>query len=617
MTDRYKNLPWDEAWELSRMLRIYDGLKSKSRPDYIFIGKDRDYYERALSSPRRTKSMFLPGSYRPIMGGSPATYFIKNSGSDANDGLSDANAWQTVSKIETETFAAGDIIQLNRGDTWNENFRMNSSGAEGSPITIQPYGSGAKPVINGVSPGGTGNATIYMSAETDVIISNLKVTTFAKTNSRGVYFDGSSLRCTAEYLDVVGDDTDGTFGIRFVDSAGGIAQFNDISTVSQGVILTRNVSYTDVWPGYIGHNTVHDATDQNPESGDLIIVSTDGDFTGMLIEHNDVSGWQEDGFDLSLSNGIVQFNTVHDAGVVDGQGKVGIKILNADEGKVTIRYNHLHTIDGVGTFSGTGIVNDGEALIHNNLIHDITVSGSGLGIGISKSNTFDSEIYNNTIVQCADRGMNIASGGAVTLHNNICEGTAVDIRVAGSTVTGGFNCLVNDAAVTVASGSYSGGSDDLGSTDPLFTDSANNVFTLTDGSPCVGAGKEVGITQDFAGDPVPIPPGGVPDIGAYELQTVVAGAPGPTVKTGSGQKSVLDLARDQRFRDDRQREWLEHVQVVETEMWARNREVNRARDKSRTRKVPKISPEFERIANKKEKVVEYEAKIYRKPEEKK
>lgn len=77
------------------------------------------------------------------------TYYVSNAGSDAAAGTSPAAAWETISKVNGETFSAGDSILFNRDDVWRETLVPPSSGSSGSPITFGAYGSGSKPRITG------------------------------------------------------------------------------------------------------------------------------------------------------------------------------------------------------------------------------------------------------------------------------------------------------------------------------------------------------------------------------------------------------------------------------------------------------------------------------------
>src|SRR3972149_11519392 len=76
-----------------------------------------------------------------------ATYHVKNGGSDAADGLSDANAWETISKVNGSSFSAGDSILFKKGSTWREQLTVPSSGSAGNPITFGAYGTGGNPII--------------------------------------------------------------------------------------------------------------------------------------------------------------------------------------------------------------------------------------------------------------------------------------------------------------------------------------------------------------------------------------------------------------------------------------------------------------------------------------
>ena len=77
-------------------------------------------------------------------------FYVKNTGSDSNTGLSDAQAWQTLNKINITTFQAGDTILFNRGDTFRGYLWItNENGSAANSITFDAYGSGNKPRIWG------------------------------------------------------------------------------------------------------------------------------------------------------------------------------------------------------------------------------------------------------------------------------------------------------------------------------------------------------------------------------------------------------------------------------------------------------------------------------------
>jgi hypothetical protein len=78
------------------------------------------------------------------------TYYVSSSsGSDSNSGTAANAAWQTMAKVNARTFQAGDSILLKRGDVWNESLVPASSGASGSPITFDAYGTGSAPNLTG------------------------------------------------------------------------------------------------------------------------------------------------------------------------------------------------------------------------------------------------------------------------------------------------------------------------------------------------------------------------------------------------------------------------------------------------------------------------------------
>ncbi len=81
---------------------------------------------------------------------SATTYYVSSSsGNDANGGTSSLTAWQTIAKVNSQTFLPGDSILFRRGDIWNESLVPPSSGAAGNPITFDAYGTGPAPNFTG------------------------------------------------------------------------------------------------------------------------------------------------------------------------------------------------------------------------------------------------------------------------------------------------------------------------------------------------------------------------------------------------------------------------------------------------------------------------------------
>ncbi|MEM2111472.1 MAG: hypothetical protein QXX08_06305, partial [Candidatus Bathyarchaeia archaeon] len=76
-----------------------------------------------------------------------ATYYIDAThGLDTNDGTSPDTAWQTLSKASAPPVTSGDTIYLKRGETWTGTTLTPATGT-----TIDAYGSGNKPIIDGNS----------------------------------------------------------------------------------------------------------------------------------------------------------------------------------------------------------------------------------------------------------------------------------------------------------------------------------------------------------------------------------------------------------------------------------------------------------------------------------
>jgi hypothetical protein len=83
------------------------------------------------------------------------TYYVSPTGSDSNSGLSPESPWQSLSKVDSTTFAPGSTILFQDGGQWYDQLTATSSGTTSAPITYGSYGSGTQPIFwgsNVVSP---------------------------------------------------------------------------------------------------------------------------------------------------------------------------------------------------------------------------------------------------------------------------------------------------------------------------------------------------------------------------------------------------------------------------------------------------------------------------------
>ena len=74
------------------------------------------------------------------------TYYVSASGNNSNTGLTEASSWQTISKINSFNFTTNDVILFKRGDTFYGSITIRQHS-----LTYGAYGTGAKPVISGLS----------------------------------------------------------------------------------------------------------------------------------------------------------------------------------------------------------------------------------------------------------------------------------------------------------------------------------------------------------------------------------------------------------------------------------------------------------------------------------
>ena len=130
--------------------------------------------------------------------GFSATYYVSSSGNDSNSGLSTSLPWKTLGKVNASTFVPGDQILFNRGDSFYGSLTISQSGTSGSRIVYGAYGTGAQPIITGLTAvtswtnlGGniweSTNAVTSLSTLNVVVINGVN-TGMGRTPNTGYYY---------------------------------------------------------------------------------------------------------------------------------------------------------------------------------------------------------------------------------------------------------------------------------------------------------------------------------------------------------------------------------------------------------------------------------------------
>ncbi|MFU1795511.1 hypothetical protein ACM1RC_16730 [Paenibacillus azoreducens] len=494
------------------------------------------------------------------------TYYVDNvSGDDGNAGTNPETAWKSLAKVNATTFAPGDHILFKAGGSWQGQLWPKGSGMEGSPIVIDMYGTGGKPLIAGVT---SELQTVFLKNQEYWEISNLEVTNPSsepftrdwkgkRGERRGVYVlneeKGILNHIYIKNLNI--HDVDGVYTTRsggiIFDSVGSWvpSAFNDVlidgNTLTDvdayGIYISSNCilryGMGDLWEWVpkpygpwtpstnvkISNNTVVRAA-----TGGIAWNVTDG----AVVEHNTVQEATYLATNASIwwayaDNSIVQYNESFASrnGSEDGTG------FDVDAGNLgsLVQYNYSH--DNAGGFML--YVNDTYNTI--NTIVRYNISQNDKARIFRYSGSIDTVLnYNNTIYVGAGSGNPVmsdyftkSSGSPKNIYNY--NNVYYSVGDRGWNLTGqtfdsnayyGGKTLVNaDAHKVTANPKFANpGSGGTG------MDTVDG-YKLQSDSPLIGAGVPIADNggRDYFGNPLY---NGDPDIGAFEYQGNVPPATG-------------------------------------------------------------------------------------------
>ncbi len=448
-------------------------------------------------------------------------YIDATLGNNDNDGLSELNAWKTISKINEQTFNPGDSILFKRGEIWCETLIIPSSGNSTSSIYFGAYDSGVLPKINISSPnyGITINGHDYLTFE-NIEISGGKKSIFLNSASTNGSIIFRNIKIHNSIGDCISAKNRGNFLIdnSEIYSCGhnGISSYttniNDYLEIKgHNIEIKNSLIYNNIANGiYIaGHNS-HIINNSIYENGN------------SLGYHN---------LYLIGDNGLVEKNNLLNSSMGDG--------FRYEGGNLTFRYNFVKG----NRMHGVSFWNDIPQTFYNNRIyynvisatkyHDSPYENPGAIYINEYAGGFNIvDIFNNVIhgSNAGVSGILLRDCNNVNLKNNVFKMISNTIEVHVKCEEGfesDYNLFFSeteDCFDLESAGGYGNFSEwqdyagqDINSlyTKPIFVNEflgTADGFKLQSNSPAINLGVDVGLIRDFRGSSI----SGQPDAGAYE-----------------------------------------------------------------------------------------------------
>ena len=438
-------------------------------------------------------------------------YLSSSTGNDNNNG-SQTQPWKTLSKLSNTTLGPGDTVYFKKGDTFRGHYVVNGSGTEGNLITFTSYGSGNQPIISGSSHddgGGDYREAILVTNHDNMVFDGLEIQNH-RTISRSGVGDLVSFGIRIEVSDSNVDLNNFSFrnmtfknvyalywvdpadqnafndfevsGLTFISSWGGIinnviveeSYFTDLQRIGVHIKNTMGKTSTKRNTNFVFRNN------EFFQIGGTCVLPIRTE--NCLIENNIFNQPGAKTNDKMIGRGsavwnwysintIVQYNqAVNAKGILDSHG-IHVDHSNVD---TFIQYNYMQDCEGgfVEILGGNQravyrfniSVNDGWRVNPNWVNSDHTIWLNDKIGGQSGHPSYDSYIYNNTVV--------------INKSGNDAFDTAIDINGQNTRIFNNIFYAVNGSGIGNQQGNYS--DPNLMMTNNLFFGNIRNNFKTID-----------------------------------------------------------------------------------------------------------------------------------------
>lgn len=444
------------------------------------------------------------------------TYYVDSAaGADTNTGLTEAQPWRSLGKINATTFGQGDRILLRAGSTWTGQLWPKGSGASGSPIVIDAYGTGNKPRVNGA---GTVADAVRLFNQEYWTIRNLEVTNTVPAGGtpganlgdfRGIHISGDNSQTLDGFIiDAVnvhdvsghvnwigGDTADNRPGITFQTGW-------DASKKTGGIVFDTtvpNIAAPPANPTILNNVTIQNSIISNTSFAGISVKQYTGSSPGAVARGWGTRASSGDTNFKPHTNFVIRNNYITQAGtaygcngiyltdvrggtvernVVDRTGTSGIETYFADN--VTIQFNEVFgTTQKAGGADSNGIDTDKGTTaqvvqynyVHHNgdgillcqfsfgnvvLRYNVIASNTRYPIYLHSDPAATAQIYNNTIYNDASSYLIYGYGtyltSRYTISNNILYSTRANATISTGSTVGYSRNLYGGAALTVPGG---------------------------------------------------------------------------------------------------------------------------------------------------------------------
>jgi hypothetical protein len=388
-------------------------------------------------------------------------------GDDAADG-SEETPWQTLDNLPL--IHAGDVVRFKAGGRWETDQELYA--VSGATYTV--YGDGESPLIRS---SGSNVISVYGS---DVTISGLRLE--GSSNAAVLFWGGGHL----------------LEGCEIADAGMGVM------VMGQGSVITRN-TFRDL------NMVTNDGVYQDYGAEGVMIRGSDTE-----VSYNRFIDCQADSQYFGEDGGAVEI-------VAEG----GEVVSN-------IRVHHNYSENSAGFLQAasysSATVRD-AVFAYNVIVDSRWVACLWTGAMHFEGVRFE----NNTVVWSAGAksptlaklfsgwGQSASSAsvdsGAVRFQNNVFVARDAAPELVGTGIDRDHNLFsypASDQSLDLLSG-------ERRVDDPGFVDLEEGDFHLTQSSPAVDAGADLGYTHDF--DDMVVPAGTAPDLGAYEFGSIDADGP--------------------------------------------------------------------------------------------